>query len=439
MTWISGLPIAVAGGTRVVDLPNLATLLDRIAAGEVAASEVASAIREHALREIAGCNGGKGHMPELAAAALEATEQRPNEAEPMCSHGLPERAACAQCENFELHYMKLDPRMDKAVSEGWDRVKSALGLDFLHGPEDVILEIEQLRRAIVPQDDEPADDYRPMQAALAERRDVVAWLHACREEPGRALALALADEIDRGEHLGFGYAVARKPGLPTPGHTCNAHDGEAYDLRCVGCVSLRIATEGPVLEVGKRPANAVPDLEAAFWRFDALHKAHYRDADSALPGPMSERDAFKRVLAEVVDARGDVGGDRSGRLPGRDADDPRGGGEGGGTDGVREAQPRDGDARSTVDDAGRPNHGSPTGEERLGVAGAGRGPAALGDAEPVHGERPVEDWTCSCDALGRPADAPCLCRLSLRDLAHRVWSRPETARVEPLDEEDRHG
>ncbi len=41
-------------------------------------------------------------------------------------------------------------------------------------------------------------------------------------------------------------------------------------------------------------------LERAFWRFDALHKAHYRDADRNLPGPMAEREAFKCVVRDVV-------------------------------------------------------------------------------------------------------------------------------------------
>lgn len=41
-------------------------------------------------------------------------------------------------------------------------------------------------------------------------------------------------------------------------------------------------------------------LEEAFWRFDALHKAHYRDVEPKLPGPMSERDAFKYVVSNVL-------------------------------------------------------------------------------------------------------------------------------------------
>lgn len=41
-------------------------------------------------------------------------------------------------------------------------------------------------------------------------------------------------------------------------------------------------------------------LERAFWHFDALHKAHYRDVDPKLPGPMAERDAFKCTVRSVV-------------------------------------------------------------------------------------------------------------------------------------------
>ena len=46
-------------------------------------------------------------------------------------------------------------------------------------------------------------------------------------------------------------------------------------------------------------------LERAFWHFDALHKAHYRDVSPTLPGPMSERDAFKCTVRDfVLDALG---------------------------------------------------------------------------------------------------------------------------------------
>lgn len=41
-------------------------------------------------------------------------------------------------------------------------------------------------------------------------------------------------------------------------------------------------------------------LERAFWYFDALHKDHYRDVSPTLPGPMSERDAFKCTVRDVV-------------------------------------------------------------------------------------------------------------------------------------------
>lgn len=63
------------------------------------------------------------------------------------------------------------------------------------------------------------------------------------------------------------------------------------------CNVLRVV-EGP------RSKTARPDdLEHAFWRFDALHKAHYRNADPSLPGPMSEREAFKRVATELTPSR----------------------------------------------------------------------------------------------------------------------------------------
>ncbi len=43
-------------------------------------------------------------------------------------------------------------------------------------------------------------------------------------------------------------------------------------------------------------ADREEQLERAFWRFDALHKSHYLDVDETLPGPMSERDAFKYAV-----------------------------------------------------------------------------------------------------------------------------------------------
>jgi hypothetical protein len=41
-------------------------------------------------------------------------------------------------------------------------------------------------------------------------------------------------------------------------------------------------------------------LERAFWKFDAFHKAHCRSADPKLQGPMTERDAFKRAVRELI-------------------------------------------------------------------------------------------------------------------------------------------
>lgn len=54
-------------------------------------------------------------------------------------------------------------------------------------------------------------------------------------------------------------------------------------------------------EMAAAPLAPVEDrLEVAFWRFDALHKSHYRNVDPHAPGPMSERDAFKRVVRELL-------------------------------------------------------------------------------------------------------------------------------------------
>jgi hypothetical protein len=42
------------------------------------------------------------------------------------------------------------------------------------------------------------------------------------------------------------------------------------------------------------------NLEAAYWRFDALHNPHYHSVNPKMVGPMSERDAFKSVLAVEI-------------------------------------------------------------------------------------------------------------------------------------------
>lgn len=41
-------------------------------------------------------------------------------------------------------------------------------------------------------------------------------------------------------------------------------------------------------------------LEAAYWRYDALHNANYKDADPSRVGPMDEREAFKCVARSVA-------------------------------------------------------------------------------------------------------------------------------------------
>lgn len=41
-------------------------------------------------------------------------------------------------------------------------------------------------------------------------------------------------------------------------------------------------------------------LEAAYWRYDALHNANYKDADPNRTGPMDEREAFKCVARSVA-------------------------------------------------------------------------------------------------------------------------------------------
>lgn len=68
----------------------------------------------------------------------------------------------------QIGYMCPEPRdqrpepakvANEAIPSGMDRIKAVLGLDFLHGVDEVILEIEQLQRGTVPRDDEPGTDY----------------------------------------------------------------------------------------------------------------------------------------------------------------------------------------------------------------------------------------------------------------------------------------
>ena len=84
---------------------------------------------------------------------------------------------------------------------------------------------------------------------------------------------------------------------------CIAREAGPYrDL--LGAASYRDAYRLGVAHERARHVRTFPGLteaaEQAFWRFDALHKAHFADADAKLPGRMSERDAFKRVACELA-------------------------------------------------------------------------------------------------------------------------------------------
>jgi hypothetical protein len=48
-----------------------------------------------------------------------------------------------------------------------------------------------------------------------------------------------------------------------------------------------------------RPPREEDRIEAAFWRYDTLHTQN-RTESGALLGPMSERDAFKRVVRDLL-------------------------------------------------------------------------------------------------------------------------------------------
>lgn len=74
---------------------------------------------------------------------------------------------------------------------------------------------------------------------------------------------------------------------------CGAPDAPYVENRCM----LHYGGQTVMLRPDEPRGDA---LERAFWRFDALHKAHYRDVDSSLPGPLSEREAFKRAASELV-------------------------------------------------------------------------------------------------------------------------------------------
>lgn len=72
------------------------------------------------------------------------------------------------------------------------------------------------------------------------------------------------------------------------------HDEEAE----AHCKFIRDQFLVALEKLGVKATKPDDPAEDAFWRFDALRKAHYRDVDPTLPGPLSERDAFKRVVRE---------------------------------------------------------------------------------------------------------------------------------------------
>lgn len=98
------------------------------------------------------------------------------------------------------------------------------------------------------------------------------------------------DDLRSVQYLAEDALESSPPVSTTPGHTCAVpvDDGAVeYDLRCAGCVALRIATEGPMLRVGARPETAVPapvarpieewdedDGPALWWRFPVSEPPH---------------------------------------------------------------------------------------------------------------------------------------------------------------------
>ncbi len=120
-----------------------------------------------------------------------------------------------------------------------------------------------------------ADNYR---CALAEHKDSTAAFTRSRE---RATPVELC---------GFDQA---------DGLLCSLPNGHPND---VPHVFDREPDYNASPNAGKaaKPNDLDDILERAFWHFDALHKAHCRDASPALSGPMAEREAFKCTVRDVV-------------------------------------------------------------------------------------------------------------------------------------------
>lgn len=99
----------------------------------------------------------------------------------------------------------------------------------------------------------PVEQIHILDAANARIRKMEEALVAIYEKSSDNWAVAVAEGVMLPKTL----YLSRGPGTKVPlgsgsaGHTCDAASNQyQYDLRCSGCVNMRIASEGPTLEVG---------------------------------------------------------------------------------------------------------------------------------------------------------------------------------------------
>lgn len=132
-----------------------------------------------------------------------------------------------------------------------------------------------------------------------------------RSRPASRTTVVLTDACDYVTSDGRRFVVEQPTNEACP--ECSAplyvDDGLTKCTACPFRVVLPPANDGRCGRCSK-PLNAGEcldciakeewDLENAFWTFDALHKAHYRDVKPGLSGPMSERGAFKYTLRKFL-------------------------------------------------------------------------------------------------------------------------------------------
>lgn len=112
--------------------------------------------------------------------------------------------------------------------------------------------------------------------------------------------------------MGIPGGIDPDPRSETPGHTCeipgdgpDAIENVEYDLRCAGCVAMRIHLEGPMLAVSPRAAPGVAKTLAELEAFVTLIAEH-PDIGDSLTAAEREKDIQRRARALVGGARSET-------------------------------------------------------------------------------------------------------------------------------------